>query len=69
MYGRGPLGPQRFCKECIERCTRPISYENAFLSFGSTTNLTSREKCRCIGGIKKKSFGGEAGTFGGGGGG
>ena len=21
MYGRGPLGAQRFCKECTERCT------------------------------------------------
>ena len=32
MYGRGPLGTQRFCKECTERCNRPISYENALLS-------------------------------------
>ena len=37
MYGRGP----RFCKECMERCNRP---ENALLSFGSSINLTSREK-------------------------
>ena len=44
MYGRDPLGAQRFCKECPERCNRPISYENALLSFGSSINLTSREK-------------------------
>ena len=44
MYGRDPLGAQRFCKECTERCNRPILYENALLSFGSIINLTSREK-------------------------
>ena len=43
MYGRGPLGAQRFCIECMWRCNRPISYENALLSFGSSINLTSRE--------------------------
>ena len=32
MYGRGPLGARRFCKECVERCIRPISNENALLS-------------------------------------
>ena len=41
MYGRGPLGARRFCKECTERCNRPISYENALLNFG---NLTSKRK-------------------------
>ena len=59
MYGRGPLGARRFCKECTERSDRPISYENALLimSFGTIINLTSREKKWCIGGIKgKKSF-------------
>ena len=62
MYGRGPLG--RFCKECTERSNRPISYENALLSFGSIINLTSREKVKCqyIGGIIIFFFwGGEAG--------
>ena len=67
----------RFCKECMEICNRPISYENALLSFGSSI-ATSREKCLCIGGMEgkisfTKSFfwggggggGGEAGTFGG----
>ena len=29
MYGKGPLGARIFCKECMERCNRPISYENA----------------------------------------
>ena len=44
MYGSDPLRAQRFCKEYPERCNRPISYENALLSFGSSMNLTSREK-------------------------
>ena len=35
---------RRFCKEYTERCNRPISYENALLSFGSSIYLTSREK-------------------------
>ena len=72
MYGRGPLGARRFCKECTERCNRPISYENALLSFGSSINLTSREKYRCIGGIKKNhshNLGGSWNVWGGGGGG
>ena len=52
MYGRGPLRAQRFCKECTERCNRPISYENALLSFGSSIlYLISREKVWVI---KKK---------------
>ena len=73
MYGRGPLGARRFCKECTERCNRPISYENALLSFGSRPLY--REKVCALGELRKKSFskslggggGGEAGTFGGGG--
>ena len=44
MYGKGPLGARIFCKECTERSNRPISYENALLSFGSSINLTTREK-------------------------
>ena len=31
-----PIRARRFCKECMERCNRPISDENALLSFGST---------------------------------
>ena len=49
---------------------RPISYQNALLSFGRNIKLISREKR--VGRKKSftKSFGGEAGTFflGGGGG-
>ena len=41
MYGRGPLGARRFCKECIERCNS--SYVNA-LEFGTSINLTYRDK-------------------------
>ena len=37
MYGRGPLRARRFCKECTE--THFICFE-----FGSSMNLTSREK-------------------------
>ena len=44
MYGRGLLGAPRFCKECTERCNRPIS------CFGSSP----LEK-RC-GELEKKSF-------------
>ena len=66
MYGRGPLGARRFCKECTERSNRLISYENALFSFGSIINLTSREKVSVHWGKSiTKSFGGEAGTFGG----
>ena len=39
----GPLGVRIFCKKCMERCNRPISYENALLSFGSSINLTTRD--------------------------
>ena len=55
------------CKECTERCNRPISYENALLSFGSSINLSSRKECQCIGEIKGKNLflgGGGAGMFG-----
>ena len=44
MYGRGPLGARRFCKECTEKSNRPNSSENALLSFGSSINWTSKEK-------------------------
>ena len=47
--GRDPLGVQRFCKECTERCNKPISYENGLLSFG----LTSTEKVH-VGALGKK---------------
>ena len=40
LYGRGPLGARRFCKECMERCNRLISYQNALLNFGSSTDKT-----------------------------
>ena len=33
-----------FAKECTEKFNRPISHENTLLSFGSSINLTSREK-------------------------
>ena len=59
MYGRGPPGAQRFCKECTKSCNRPISYENGLSSFGSGINLTSREKVSVHWG-KKIFFGGEA---------
>ena len=69
MYGRGPLGAQRFCKECMERSNRPISYENALLSFGSSINLTSREKVsEHWEKIIHKIFSGTFGEGGGGGG-
>ena len=52
MYGRAPLGTQRFCKECTERSNRPISNENALFEFWT---VPLEKKCRCIGGIKKKN--------------
>ena len=52
--GTDPLGAQRICKECIERGNRPISYENALLSFGSSINLTSRESVGALGELRKK---------------
>ena len=50
----------------------PISYENALLSFGSSINLTSREKVSVHWGIKKKIihkifWGGSWNVWGGGG--
>ena len=56
MYGRGH-SEQRFCKECTERCNRPISNENALLRFGSSINLTSREEVSVHWGeLRKRSF-------------
>ena len=48
-------------EDFAKSANRPISYENALLSFGSRP---LEKKCLCIGGIKY-IFWGEAGTFGG----
>ena len=37
MYGRGPLGARRFCKECTERYITSNSYQNALLNFGGSS--------------------------------
>ena len=63
MYGRGPLGARRFCKECTERSNRPISYENALLSFGP------REKASVHWGNQEKNHSQNLFFLGGGGGG